>query len=408
MLKFLLWVFIPFVFIGGAAMLLIPMMQRDPGYVLIAVGGQIIEMRFWMAVLIFGLIIVSIFCSKALIKGTWRATIKTFTWWPAKSQSLLWKRQERAMAALWEGNIHEAHRNFVKIAKTKGQDTDTLSLINAANTAADLNQFNEADSFLSQAERLDDKIHAVTLLMSRARYHQKQGQTDAALRIINTALSQHRLHHGLLNMLLNLHRDQQDWPALHALLPRFQKARILSSDEQTALERNIYQGLITSATTPDALSSVWQAIPKSNKQDRALEYGYIQQLLNLECHETAEPILRKLLKKHYDDELINLFAHTKVNDAALQLQYAERWLDHKGNNPMLLLALGRIALRGELWSKARDYFEKSLKLKPTPETYAELARLLSHLGEHKSSNALFQQGLLQSVNTSLPSKIAQL
>lgn len=404
MRKFLVWVFCPFIFIGCAAMFLIPMMQRDPGYVLIAVGGQIIEMRFGMAVLLFILILISIWWSIALIKGTWKATLKTVTWWPAKSQSLLWKRQERAMAALWEGNIHEAHRNFVKIAKTKGQDTDTLSLINAANTAADLNQFNEADSFLSQAERLDDKAHAVTLLMSRARYHQKQGQTDAALRLINTALSQHRLHHGLLTMLLNLHRDQQDWPALHALLPRFQKARILSNDEQVNLERNIYQGLITCATTPDALSSVWQTIPKGNKQDRTLEYAYIQQLLNLKCDTTAEPILRKLLKKHYDDELINLFARTKVEDTALQLQYAERWLDHKGDNPILLLALGRIALRCELWGKARDYLEQSLKLKPAPETYAELARLLSHLGEHKNSNALFQQGLLHSANTSLPSK----
>lgn len=402
MRKFLLWVFIPFVVIGGAAMFLIPMMQRDPGYVLIAVGGQIIEMRFWMATLIFILLLTSIWWSKALIKGTWKATIKTFTWWPAKSQSLLWKRQERAMAALWEGNIHEAHRNFVKIAKTKGQENDTLSLINAANTAADLSHFNEADRFLSQAERLDDKAHAVTLIMSRARYHQKQGQTDAALRLINTALSQHPLHHGLLNMLLNLHRDQQDWQALHALIPRFKKARILSADEQAALERDIYQGLIAATTNTQALYSLWQTVPKANKQDRILEYRYIQQLLNLGDDKTAEPILRKLLKKHYDDDLINLFAHTKTDDAAVQLQYAERWLDHKGNNPALLLALGRIALRCELWGKAREYFEKSLKLKPSPEAYAELARLLGNLGEHQTSNALFQQGLLHSAGTALP------
>ncbi|HEY7774230.1 MAG TPA: heme biosynthesis HemY N-terminal domain-containing protein [Marinagarivorans sp.] len=407
MRKFLLWVFLPFVFIGTAAMYLIPLMQSDPGYVLIAVGGKIIEMRFWMAALLLVLFVVAIWWTIALLKGTWRATIKTFTWWPSKSQALLWKRQERAMAALWEGNIHDAHRNFVKIAKTRGQEKDTLSLINAANTAADLSHFKEADHFLSQAERLSDKQHAITLIMSRARYHQRQGQNDAAMRLINTSLSQHPLHHGLLTLLLNLHRDQYDWSALHALLPRFKKASILSDLEQQQLECDVYRGLISAATTPEALDNVWGSIPTANKKEPNVEYRYLQQLLNLGCDTTAEPILRKRLKKHYDDELINLFAHTNTGDAEVQLQYAERWLDQKPNNPALMLALGRIALRAEQWDKARKYFEKSLKLKPSTEAYAELARLLGNLGDHQRSNALFQQGLLHTASDALPKKAAE-
>lgn len=399
MRKFLLWLLVPFVAICLFAVVGVPLMQKDAGYVLIAIGGTVIEMRFWMAVVVLLVIYACIWVAKKLIKGTWRATIRTFNWWPAKAQAQLFQRQERAMAALWEGNIQEAHRNFTRIAKTKGQSENALSLINAANTASDLALFDDADRYLQQAEAVGDKNHEVSLWVSRARFYQKQNKIDDALALANKALSYNKLHPGVLGMLLGLYRNQQDWLALQALLPRFKKIQLLVDAEYIALERDIYQGLLIQAQDAKALTEQWQATPKVNKADTPIEYCYLQQLLTLGCDEAAEPILRKMLKKHYDDELINLFAHTRTQDAAAQLQYAERWLEHKKDSPVLMLALGRIAMRCELWGKARDYFEQSLQLQPTPEAYAELARLLGQLGEFQASNALFQQGLLFSANT---------
>jgi HemY protein len=51
-------------------------------------------------------------------------------------------------------------------------------------------------------------------------------------------------------------------------------------------------------------------------------------------------------------------------------------------------------MRNQLWGKARDYFESSLKIQGSPEAFAEMARLLAHLGEHKRSTEYYQQGLL--------------
>ena len=50
MRKFLLWLLIPFVAVCVLVVLGIPLMQKDAGYVLIAVGGKVVEMGFWMAV----------------------------------------------------------------------------------------------------------------------------------------------------------------------------------------------------------------------------------------------------------------------------------------------------------------------------------------------------------------------
>jgi len=74
---------------------------------------------------------------------------------------------------------------------------------------------------------------------------------------------------------------------------------------------------------------------------------------------------------------------------------AEGWLQERPNNPELLLALGRLSLRNQLWGKAREYFEASINLKRKQETAGELCRLYAHLGQHEQSVRLLRQGILE-------------
>ena len=84
-------------------------------------------------------------------------------------------------------------------------------------------------------------------------------------------------------------------------------------------------------------------------------------------------------------------------DPRRQLALAESLLERHPREPELLLALGRIALRNQLWGKARDYLESSLKLAARPDTCAELARLCEHLGETEHSRALLLRAVRGSV-----------
>ena len=398
MRQFLLWVFIPFVAVCAAMTFLIPMMQADPGYVLIAVGGKVIEMRFWLAALMFIALFIGLWITKDIVMGTFRFAVASFRWLPAKNQALLWQRQERAMAAMWQGNLREAHRHLVKIAKTKSQQNDVLSLINAANSATDLNQLAEADAFLKRAEAQFDKNHKVQLLLSRARFYQKQNNTQQAQALASQALSQNPLHTGALTLLLNTYRQHNDWSALQTLLPRIKKTQLLNNDDLVALELAIDQGLLANTKDAQQLDALWQSLAKNRRSDTALTTFYIQQLLRVGCDDAANTLLRKLLKNQFSPALIHLFASLKTDDPTANLQYAERWLPEQPNNADLFFALGRIAERGELWGKAKSYFEKSLALQPSPAIYAALANLNAKLGDHKTSASLYQQGLLLSAN----------
>ncbi|MGB0361063.1 MAG: heme biosynthesis protein HemY, partial [Endozoicomonas sp.] len=55
--------------------------------------------------------------------------------------------------------------------------------------------------------------------------------------------------------------------------------------------------------------------------------------------------------------------------------------------------LGRLALKNELWGKAREYLETSLRLRKCVDVYNELGHLLTQLDEFEASARHFQRGL---------------
>ena len=47
-------------------------------------------------------------------------------------------------------------------------------------------------------------------------------------------------------------------------------------------------------------------------------------------------------------------------------------------------------MRNELWGKAKEYYQASIKISPSAEAYGELSRLLKHLGEVQASDTYLQ------------------
>jgi HemY protein len=142
-----------------------------------------------------------------------------------------------------------------------------------------------------------------------------------------------------------------------------------------------------------SLERAWQQLTNAQRQEPQLVLAYAEQLRQLGAEGAAEEVLRTALKREYESHLARLYGLVRGSDPARQLQTAESWLKAHGDDPSLLLTLGRLSLQNRLWGKARDYLEGSLRLQRNPETCAELARLLAGLGDNERSNALFQEGL---------------
>ena len=109
----------------------------------------------------------------------------------------------------------------------------------------------------------------------------------------------------------------------------------------------------------------------------------------------AEGIMRRALNRQWSDELTLLYGTLQSGDRTEMLRQAEKWLQQRPEDPVLLLTAGRLCVRNELWGKARSYFESSIAIRPSPETWHELGQLLVRMGEDEAASAAFQKGLTQ-------------
>jgi HemY protein len=101
-------------------------------------------------------------------------------------------------------------------------------------------------------------------------------------------------------------------------------------------------------------------------------------------------MIEKALGQEWSPVLVDLYGATAGDDARLRIEKAERWLLDRPGDARLLLALGRLCIRAELWGKAQNYLEASLSFEPRRETHLALARLFERVGKGVESNRHFR------------------
>jgi HemY protein len=90
---------------------------------------------------------------------------------------------------------------------------------------------------------------------------------------------------------------------------------------------------------------------------------------------------------------VRLYGLAEGRNAPQQLATAEDWLKRHQRHPLLLLTLGRLAMRVQLWGKARAYLEASAGMEARAETYRVLGELLERLGEESTARDYYHKGL---------------
>ena len=135
------------------------------------------------------------------------------------------------------------------------------------------------------------------------------------------------------------------------------------------------------------LRKTWKKAPQPYKEDAKVVKHYVDILLKLGDQEEAAKAIEYALGKTWHVELVQRYGAQEIGDSARQLLVAENWLQSRPSDADLLLSLGRISMRNQLWGKAREYYETSLKISPSAEAYGELGRLLKHLGETEAGES---------------------
>ncbi|MEX0607715.1 MAG: hypothetical protein WD138_06750, partial [Halofilum sp. (in: g-proteobacteria)] len=234
----------------------------------------------------------------------------------------------------------------------------------------------------------------VAVSLTQAELQLAHHQTEHALATLTRLRSLAPQHTYVMKLLARLYVELEDWERLSDLLPELRRRKVFNAERLERLERATALGRIDQAGADEqALATVWESLSRTTRGDGAVLHAHVQQLLRAGAHELAERRLRQHLGRQWDETLVRDYGLVQLEDPARQLDQAETWLRDHGRSPMLLLTLGRLSVRNQLWGKARIYFESSIGSQPHAEAYFELAALLDQLSEPEAAREQYQAGL---------------
>ncbi|MBH3341638.1 heme biosynthesis protein HemY [Pseudomonas mendocina] len=384
--------------------------EADRGYVLFAYKGFRYQSGLWAFLGLLVVVVVLYYLIKWTLRLLLSSTRMANPWSRLHRTRRVRQASEQGMLDLAEGRWARAQRQLTRAAEADSQPL--MYYLGAARAAGKLGEHEQSDALLERALNKQPQAE-LAIALTHAELQCKRGDSDAALETLQAMRERHPGHHLVLRQLQRLYLQRQDWSALLGLLPELRKEKALPAAELDELERETWRGrlaevgelgLAQGETALQPLSKAWSQLSASLRNEPELIATYVEQLRRLGAQEEAEAVLRDALKRGYDSRLARFYGVLRGADPARQLQTAELWLKQHPQDPALLLTLGRLCLQNQLWGKARDYFETSLKLERHPETCAELARLLAQLGELERSNQLLLEslGLLHQGLPSLP------
>ena len=377
------------------------LVSLDSGYVLFSWANYTLETSFWF----FNIMLASFFVSAylvlrfilLLIGSDWRLND-----WRKQRRSNRGQRQTtRGFLSLAQGQWQTAERQLTQAAELG--DNPLINYLGAARAAYEKGDMDKSDHWLKEASNstkgaeLAVAITQIQLLISR-------GQTEQALAVVLRLRKQNPKHEHLLKMHIKVLRELEDWVGLKDLLPTVRKlVKLIPQDKLKELEEKVVMQLMqrvaskhgSAALTGQAnlIKEIYDDAPRGVRSSVDVVKYYVELLLSLKQPGKAEQVLRTALPSVWHDTLICLYGRIQGDDLKRQLLFAEQQLKERTNNPMLLLALGRIANRLGDKDKAQEYLEAASKIKALPEVHTELGNLLTQQGKFERACEHFNKAL---------------
>ena len=408
-MKRLIWLLLLLAIAVGLYLLSLAI-EADRGYVLFAYKGFRYQSGLWAFLGLLVVMVVLYYLIKWTLRLLLSSTRLANPWSRLHRTRRVRQASEQGMLDLAEGRWARAQRQLTRAAEADSQPL--MYYLGAARAASKLGDHEQSDALLERALNKQPQAE-LAIALTHAELQRNRGDSEAALQTLQAMRERHPGHHLVLRQLQRLYLQRQEWSALLGLLPELRKEKALPAAELDELERETWRGRLAEVgdggleqgeAALSSLHKAWNHLSASLRHEPELIATYVEQLRRLGAQQEAEEVLRSALKRGYDSRLARFYGVLRGADPARQLQTAEHWLKQHPQDPALLLTLGRLSLQNQLWGKARDYFESSLKLERHPETCAELARLLAQLGELERSNQLLLEslGLLHQGLPSLP------
>jgi len=369
-------------------------LKADPGYLLLSYHKWTVEMPLWFVVVSGLVLLVLIYYLVHMVHSTERFKGRLFYWYRDRKLTASKNWMSQGLIELAEGNAAQAEKYLLKALKHS--DAPFANYVFAAEAAQAQQAYDRRDKYIRKAQFAHDDAY-LALELTHVRLQIEGKQLEQALAKLQHLYTLSPKQPNIIRMLYQIYRELGDWDDLYALLPPMKRYKVFPADEMETIEREIYKGVLTHAANLKhgvGLMQLWSEFPRAVQRDPDRILQYAKLLLRFGEPALAEEVIHGILKKHWHEGLVKLYAFAIGNDPQSQLTFMEKWLKQYPDNAILLLTLGRLSIVNQLWGKARSYLENSVALQPTNENHVELAQLLETLGEPEEAIKYYKEGLL--------------
>ncbi|MDR2364960.1 MAG: hypothetical protein LBD68_03780 [Zoogloeaceae bacterium] len=303
---------------------------------------------------------------------------------------------EKAIRFLFAGRYGHALRT-AESAWRVGQFAATAALI-AARAAQRMRKTEEVALWLERAEVAAAGETAIAAHMIGAEVALEMGDEQAALTHLQEVQRQQGRHIAALRLEMRARQGIGDVQGVLRLLRQLEKRDGMSAGTASEIRRKTHQqALLQRQSNAGELLAYFNALSRSEQTPR-LALSAARNLHRAGEDGAAAEILENAIANLGDNdemfsELAALYGRlTATPGKALttRIAHAENWLAARPQNARLLLALGRLCIRQQLWGKAKNYLEASLSIAASHEAHFTLACLLDSLEETDAANRHFR------------------
>jgi HemY protein len=368
-------------------------LQEENGYFLLGYGVWTLEGSLVVLLLVLVIGFALLYALLRSLASLWQLPARIQTWHKRR----LIRRARRALTQgliqSAEGQWASAEKNLLRMAEHS--ETPLLHYLAGARAAQFQDAHERRDRYLQLAHQSMPSAD-IAVALTQAELQLGHRQLEQALATLSHLRTLAPRHHYVLKLLVSLYQELKDWPRLAELIPSLRQQKVFESQALFELERRVQLALMAQASqspNPGSLRSFWAALSRSLQSDPQMLAAYVAYNQGRDNSSEMEGLIRDFLKNDWDETLVGLYAKLDVSEPHKLMAQAESWLQQRSRDPVLLLTLGRLALRGRLWGKARSYLEASLGLKETPEAWQELGALLEHLDDLNTARDCYRKGL---------------
>ena len=383
-MKALFWLLA--VFAGAVALAIIG--RGNEGYALFVYPPWRVELSLIFFIVLAAALFVVLYLSARLVHHTLNLPLHVRAYRERR-------RAEKARDALLgsaqaylEGRFARAESD-ARLAFESGESRELAALL-AARAAHQMRSRERRDAWLERASEHGDPLH-VARLVTRAELLLEDRDYLGARAVLRDLHGSGPKHIATLRLLLRAELGARNWEEVLRLTGVLSKRDAISPTLQEEYKSQALTELLGAlADDPAGLEARWRRLPARDQAKPRIAAAGARLAATAGRAALAREIVEKSLALEWSPALVDLYGVAPVGDVRARIEKAERWLSDHPGDARLLLALGRLCVRGELWGKAQNYLEASLSLEPGRDKHLALAYLFDKLGKADEANRHFR------------------